>query len=119
MPPSRHRTRTTRLPEYPWADYDDDALLNLRFSTLRLRLKSSPVWPDVERLRDELARRGFRFRPHAWLSTEWFSPDGIPGFAIPFYLLHPRLVQLERKIIGEVEGGSRRWRLRWPNAIAG
>jgi len=112
MPSPRRRTRTAKPPEYPWADYDDDALLNLRFSTLRLRLKSSPVWPDVERLRDELARRGFRFRPHVWLSTEWFSPDGIPGFAIPFYLLHPRLVQLERKIIGEVEGGSRRWRLR-------
>jgi hypothetical protein len=112
MPSTRRRTRKTKPPEYPWADYDDEALLQLRFSSLRLRLKSSPVWADVERLRDELERRGLKFRPHVWLSTEWFSPDRIPGFAIPFYVLHPRLRQLERKITGEVEGGSRKWRLR-------
>lgn len=112
MPPTRRPQKTTKPPEYPWADYDDDDLLNLRFSSLRLRLKHSLVWPEVERLRDELERRGIRFRPHVWLSTEWFSPDGIPGFAIPFYLAHPRLRQLERNIMGDVEGGSRKWRLR-------
>jgi len=47
-----------------------------------------------------------------WLSTEWFCPDGIPGFAIPFYLAHPRLCRLERSVMGEVEGGSRKWRMR-------
>ena len=52
MPSTRRRTRKTKPPEYPWADYDDEALLQLRFSSLRLRLKSSPVWADVERLRD-------------------------------------------------------------------
>lgn len=113
MPPSRRPLlKKRKLPEYRWADYDDDALLKLRFSSLRLRLRNSMVWPDVLRLRDELDRRGIRFRPHVWLSTEWFSPDGIPGFAIPFYLAHPRLRQLERNVMGEVEGGSRKWRMR-------
>jgi Putative zinc-binding metallo-peptidase len=113
MPPIRRpRKRRTRPPAYRWADYDDDALLKLRFSSLRLRLRDSQVWPDVERLYDELERRGIRFRPHVWMSTEWFSPDGIPGFAVPFYLAHPRLCQLERKIMGEVEGGNRKWRMR-------
>ena len=63
-------------------------------------------------LHDEFERRGLRFRPHVWLSTEWFSPDGVPGFAMPFYLAHPRLQQLERKMMGEVEGGNRKWRHR-------
>jgi hypothetical protein len=98
--------------EYRWADYDDEALLCLRFKSLGLTLKGSPLWLDVERLYAELERRGLRFRPHVWLSTEWFSPDGIPGFAIPFYLAHPRLRRLERRMMGEVEGGARRWRLR-------
>jgi hypothetical protein len=98
--------------EYRWADYDDEALLCLRFKSLGLTLKSSPLWLDVERLYAELERRGLRFRPHVWLSTEWFSPDGIPGFAIPFYLAHPRLRRLERRMMGEVEGGARKWRLR-------
>ena len=104
--------RKTKAPDYRWAEYDDDELLNLRFSSLRLRLRSTPLWDDVQRLRDELERRQLRFRPHVWLSTEWFSPDGIPGFAIPFYLAHPRLRQLERRIMGDVEGGSRKWRMR-------
>ena len=41
-----------------------------------------------------------------WLSSEWFSPDGIPGIAIPFYLAHPRLRKLEHRQILEVEGGT-------------
>ena len=48
-----------------------------------------------------------RVRPHAWISDEWFSPDTTPGIAIPFYLAHPRLMRLERKMIFEVEGGTR------------
>jgi hypothetical protein len=41
------------------------------------------------------------------LGEEWFSPDGIPGIAIPFYLAHPRLTRLERRQMLEVEGGTR------------
>jgi hypothetical protein len=44
--------------------------------------------------------------PHAWISDEWFSPDDTPGIGIPFYLAHPRLMQLERKMILDVEGGT-------------
>jgi len=113
MPSTRSISATRkRKSDYHWVDYDDDALLNLRFGSLRLRLHDNPVWPDVQQLYEELERRGLRFRPHVWLSTEWFCPDGIPGFAIPFYLVHPRLRQLERNVMGDVEGGSRKWRLR-------
>ena len=41
-----------------------------------------------------------------WLSEEWFSPDGVPGIAVPFYLAHPRLERLERRMMRNVEGGS-------------
>jgi putative zinc-binding metallo-peptidase len=46
------------------------------------------------------------------LGEEWFTPDGVPGFAIPFYLAHPRLSKLERKQMLEVEGGTKRNSLR-------
>lgn len=98
--------------QYRWATLDDDELLRLRFSELRLRLKGSLVEPELDALQAALQRRGLRFRPHAWLSTEWFSPDGIPGIAIPFYVVHPRLRRLEQRMIGEVEGASRTWRMR-------
>jgi len=55
-------------------------------------------------------RRSGRARPsiqtHVWLSEEWFTPDNVSGFAIPFYLAHPRLIKLERRQMLEVEGGA-------------
>jgi hypothetical protein len=47
-----------------------------------------------------------------WLAEEWFSPDGVPGVAIAFYLAHPRLTRLERRFMHEVEGGNDKWLMR-------
>jgi hypothetical protein len=105
------RARRPR-PAYRWERFDDDALLRLRFRDLGLSIADSPVAADAQRLVAELEQRGIRFKPHFWFSTEWFSPDGVPGIAVPFFLGHPRLVRLERKMMGEAEGSNRRWRLR-------
>jgi hypothetical protein len=101
---------TRRQPA--WTRLDDDALLDLRFCELRLGLAGSRVAASVERLYGELARKGIRFRPHFWLAEEWFSPDGVPGIAVPFYLAHPRLMHLERRYMHEVEGGNVKWMMR-------
>jgi hypothetical protein len=69
-------------------------------------VETSPLAPRVELLHSELQARGIRLRPHAWLSAEWFSPDGVPGIALPFFLAHPRLIRLEKRYMLEVEGGS-------------
>jgi len=84
----------------------DEKLLDQRFCDLKLSVKGSLVEKCVHRLYDELANRNIRLKPHVWLSNEWFSPDGIPGIAIPFYLAHPRLKRLEKKMMLEVEGGT-------------
>jgi hypothetical protein len=63
-------------------------------------------------LYSELDARGLNFHPHCWLAEEWFSPDGVPGIAIPFYLAHPRLERLERRLMREVEGGNTNWLMR-------
>ena len=97
---------------YAWEDFDDAALLKLRFRDLRLRIENSLVWPDIERLYAELARRGVRSKPHFWFSTDWFSPDGVPGIAVPFFTGHPRLRRLERRMVGDVDGGNRTCRMR-------
>jgi len=99
-------------PAYRWERFDDDALLRLRFRDLGLKIASSPVGADAARLVAQLEQRDIRFKPHFWFSTEWFSPDGVPGIAVPFFLGHPRLVRLERSMMGEAEGGNHRWRLR-------
>ena len=87
----------------------DEQLLDLRMSDLKLSIPDSPLSPKIDQLNDELVARGLNFRPHCWLSDDWFSPDGIPGIAIPFYLAHPRLMRLERKQLLEVEGGTHQW----------
>jgi len=96
--PRRSPKRRVHFRPYRWADYDDDALLKLRLRDLRLRVDGSLVQPEVFALYDELGRRGIEFQPHVWLSEEWFSPDGVPGIAVPFFVAHPRLRQLERRI---------------------
>lgn len=86
--------------------FDDERLLDQRLCDLDLKIEGTDLEPRVARLHEELERRGIRHRPHVWLSTEWFSPDGIPGVAIPFFLAHPRLMKLEARQMLEVEGGS-------------
>ncbi len=66
----------------------------------------------IAELNRELDERRLLFRPHFWLSNEWFTPDGVPGIAIPFYLAHPRLAKLEQAQMLEVEGGTLEWCLR-------
>src|SRR5688572_1365175 len=101
------RTRPSRVrTSRSWARLSDEELLSLRFCDLKLDIQRSPVAKRVRRLYRELARRDISFRPHVWLSEEWFSPDGVPGIAVPFYLAHPRLERLERRMMRNVEGGS-------------
>ncbi len=95
-----------------WESLSDDQLLSLRFRDLKLKVKGTWLEDAITRLYHELDMRGIGFRPHCWLAEEWFSPDGIPGIAIPFYLAHPRLMRLERRLMREVEGGNRNWLMR-------
>jgi hypothetical protein len=91
---------------FPWAALPDEELLQLRLKDLKVTLEGTWLEGCLDELHDELAERGLRIRPHAWVSNEWFSPDDTPGIAIPFYLAHPRLMRLERKMIIDVEGGT-------------
>lgn len=84
----------------------DEQLLGMRFCDLDLRIERTTLERRVRRLYRELDKRQIGFRPHVWLSEEWFSPDGVPGIAAPFYLAHPRLERLERRMMRHVEGGS-------------
>jgi hypothetical protein len=84
----------------------DEQLLDLRFCDLQLSIEGTRIGQRFAKLCRELQARRLAFRPHVWLSEEWFTPDGVPGFAIPFYLAHPRLIKLERNQMLQVEGDS-------------
>jgi len=110
--PSRPEARQSVVPARSWSRLSDAELLQLRFCDLGLALEGTPLQRRLQRVHGELERRGIRFRPHMWLSEEWFSPDGVPGIAVPFYLAHPRLMKLERRMMKQVEGGNANWMLR-------
>src|SRR5215210_3933334 len=99
--------RSVTSRRFPWATWSNDRLLQLRIKDLGLTIEGTWLAPRIDALYETLERRGFRLRPHIWLSEEWFSPHGVPGFAIPFYLAHPRLIRLERSQMLDVEGGTR------------
>jgi hypothetical protein len=90
----------------------DEQLLDLRLCDLDLKIEGTPLERRLHRLYQEISSHGLTFKPHVWLSEEWFTPDEVPGFAIPFYLAHPRLSKLERAQMLEVEGGTEKECLR-------
>ena len=93
----------------PWAALKDDELLAMRLCDLDLRIEGSELEPRIHQLHAELGARGVTLRPDCYLGDEWFSPDGVPAIAIPFYLAHPRLKTLELRQMMEVEGGTPEW----------
>ena len=100
------RAAHRRVTRVEWPRLSKEKLLDLRLCDLDLRIEGTPIEDCVQELAKELESRGFAFRPHVWLSDEWFCPDGVPGFAVPFYLAHPRLKRLEQEFMLEVEGGT-------------
>ena len=98
--------RTGRVSSRVWSRWSNERLLDLRLCDLDLKIERTWVAHYVEEVYEELAKRKIRLRPHVWLSEDWFSPGGVPGVAIPFYLAHARLQRLERSQMLEVEGGS-------------
>jgi hypothetical protein len=104
----RRTSAKRRRKALPWTRLSDEELLKLRFCDLKLSIDRPTLQRQIGRLYKELENRGIQFRPHLWLSEEWFSPDGVPGIAVPFYLAHPRLEKLERRIMHEAEGGNSR-----------
>src|SRR6476620_11101579 len=98
------------IPPDEWAHWPDERLLDLRINQLGVTIEGSVLEERLAELSSNLEARGLTtFSPHFWLSAEWFSPDGVPGVAIPFYLAHPRLEKLERAQMLEVEGGTPEW----------
>jgi hypothetical protein len=93
------------MSDLPWADWTDEQLLALRMCDLGLSIEGTQLESRIAQLNAELQGRGLAV-PHYYLSDEWFTPDGVPGIAIPFYLAHPRLEKLELAEMLEVEGGD-------------
>ena len=65
--------------KFAWAALPDERLLELRLKDLKVRVEGTWLEDCLLTLHDELAERGIRVRPHAWISSEWFSPNTTPA----------------------------------------
>ena len=87
-----------------WTTLNDDALLKWRIKDLQLDWRASPVESLVNQILNELKAHELLFQPRIYLGDEWFSPSSISAVAIPFFLAHPRLKLLEKRLMLECEG---------------
>jgi hypothetical protein len=90
----------------PWHQLKTDELLQLRLCDLGVKIQGSELEPQLMDLYLQLQHRGVQVFPPCYLGDEWFSPTGVPAIAIPFYLAHPRLKELEMAEMLEVAGGD-------------
>ena len=90
----------------------EEQLLDLRISDLPLSIEGTWLEERVAQLHRELAAKGLQFEPRCYLADEWLTPEDEPVIGIPFYLAHPRLIALEKKMMLEAEGETNEWCMR-------
>lgn len=107
MSDSSDTTSTGEAAEpFLWTKLPHKELLQLQVKDLGLKIEGTPLEKRIARLHRELDKVGITFRPLCYLSDDWFAPEGVPAIGIPFWLAHPRLRRLEKKMMLDVEGGS-------------
>jgi hypothetical protein len=95
--------------QFAWTDLPDSELLKFRICDLHVRIEGSELEARIQELRNEIGSRSLPVMPDCYLGDEWFSPEGSTAIALPFYLAHPRLKQLEYRQMLDVEGGTYEW----------
>lgn len=96
-------------PSRPHIDLNtisEEELLHLRVCDLPLAVEGTWLADCVDQLYQELDERGLACKPVCYLADEWLTPQHEPVIGIPFYLAHPALIKLEKKMMLEAEGDS-------------
>lgn len=87
----------------------EEELLNTRICDLSIKIQGTWLESCIQELYSEIDEKGLNFRPICYLADEWLTPDGEPVVGIPFFLAHPALIKLEKKMMLEVEGSTHSW----------
>jgi hypothetical protein len=87
----------------------EEQLLATRIGDLPISIEGTWLEECVKALYAELDAKGLVFHPECYLADEWLTPEGEVAIGIPFYLAHPVLIKLERRMMLEAEGESRLW----------
>jgi hypothetical protein len=101
---SDHQTPTVNLETI-----SEEQLLDTRICDLPVWIEDTWLEERVAQLHAELKAKGLLFEPRCYLADEWLTPEDVPVIGIPFYLAHPRLIALEKKMMLEAEGEGTEW----------
>ncbi len=88
---------------------DEEELLSSRICDLPVKIEGTWLQDAVDELYKELDEKGIKFKPLCYLADEWLAPDQEPVIGIPFYLAHPTLIKIEKKMMLEAEGSTKTW----------
>lgn len=89
------------------AQLSEEELLKQRICDLPLAIGGTWLEECISELYLELSAQGLEFRPSCYLADEWLTPKDQPVLGIPFYLAHPALIKLEKKMMLEAEGSTK------------
>jgi len=87
----------------------EENLLAKRIGELPIKIESTWLEGCVKELYAELDAKGLIFHPECYLADEWLTPEGEVAIGIPFYLAHPALIKLEKRMMLEAEGEGKLW----------
>ena len=107
--PAKVQIDSVAKPEIDLATIPEEELLGLRLSELQVRIEGTWLEARIAQLYDELKARNIPFEPRCYLADEWLTPENEPVIGIPFYLAHPRLIRLQKKMMLEAEGDTNDW----------
>ena len=85
----------------------EDILLKLKISDLPLNIKKSYVYPYILQVIEELKNHKINFKMNMWFADEWFVADDTVGMGVPFYMLDLKLIKMEKKHVGFVDGETK------------
>jgi hypothetical protein len=87
----------------------EEQLLSTRIMDLPIGIEGTWLEECIKQLYAELNAKGLDFHPECYLADEWLTPEGEVAIGIPFYLAHPALLKLERRMMLEAEGEGKSW----------
>ena len=85
----------------------EPALLETRICDLPLSIEGTWLQGQINQLYQELSHHQILLKPRCYLADEWVTPEDEPIIGIPFFLAHPTLIRLEKKLMLEAEGESK------------
>ena len=87
----------------------EEQLLATCIKDLPIGIEGTWLEECVKELYAELDAKGLVFHPECYLADEWLTPEGEVAIGVPFYLAHPALIRLERRMMLEAEGEGKLW----------